>query len=395
MVTKGIVEEIIDNYQAKVRLPVYNGIEGTKQSTPSNELSIATICTLSNISRPVEVDDIVYVSFEDNDLGKPVILGQLYKKEQSNNLADINSATSNINKLKVSTSASLPNDTTIGNIKPAEIAALDGIQNNIQDTLNNLNITIQGDYLSLKGGTMKGTLNLANKNGNLGDNGIRWDANSLPQDTNPNFICTIDAFSDGGRQKWASMDSLKSKLGLPNDYILKSTGEREFGMLVPKGTRINANVNLNSIDYLKVGNYYCSADVTAATLTNCPTNRAFMMQVLSPLSTSYDNETTSGWVYRLRILTTYKGKVYYQASNSSATAGVFSYGDWQEVAISDYVTLSTSQTISADKIFTGTVSTMRLNTYGGQHIINDTDNSKLWKITTDTTGALIFTYMGG
>lgn len=116
------------------------------------------------------------------------------------------------------------------------------------------------------------------------------------------------------------------------NYVNTTKAQREFGMLIPKGTAIPSSANLNSVDYLKVGNYYCSADTTVATLTNCPTNSAFMMQVLSPLSPYYDNESTSAWVYRLRIITTYKGDVYYQASNSFATAGTFSYEDWQKVA---------------------------------------------------------------
>jgi hypothetical protein len=51
---------------------------------------------------------------------------------------------------------------------------------------------------------MTGKLNLkatgANDT-NIGDNGIRWGSVSLPQDTAPSFICTIDAFNQGGRQK--------------------------------------------------------------------------------------------------------------------------------------------------------------------------------------------------
>lgn len=48
--------------------------------------------------------------------------------------------------------------------------------------------------------------------GSIGANGISWDASSLPQDTAPQFICTIDAFANGGRQKWASLTDLKTQL---------------------------------------------------------------------------------------------------------------------------------------------------------------------------------------
>ena len=68
--------------------------------------------------------------------------------------------------------------------------------------------------------------------------------------------------------------------------------DRLFTTLVPTGTEIKSNANLNTATYLKVGRYYCSANATVATLTNCPGKDAFMMQVYSPLATTIDNETT-------------------------------------------------------------------------------------------------------
>lgn len=105
---------------------------------------------------------------------------------------------------------------------------------------------------------------------------------------------------------------------------------RKYSSLIPEGTAVPSNANLNTTTYLKVGNYYCSADVTAATLTNCPTGgKAFMMQVLSPLSTSIDNETSSAWVYRIRKIITYTGYEYQQYVSSGSTAGTFTYGAWE------------------------------------------------------------------
>lgn len=108
--------------------------------------------------------------------------------------------------------------------------------------------------------------------------------------------------------------------------------DRYYRSLVPVGTAIAANKNLNTTEFLKVGKYYCSLDATVATLTNCPTDKAFMMEVFSPLTTTIDNETTSPWVYRVRILTTYMGKMYIQRASSSSTAGTFSYGTWSQFA---------------------------------------------------------------
>lgn len=106
---------------------------------------------------------------------------------------------------------------------------------------------------------------------------------------------------------------------------------RIFGSLIPYGTAVAENANLNTVDYLKIGNYYCSKNVTVATLTNCPTSSAFMMQVYSPLSTALDNEGTGTWVYRLRKLLDYAGNEFVQQVYSNATAGNFSYGNWNKV----------------------------------------------------------------
>ena len=110
---------------------------------------------------------------------------------------------------------------------------------------------------------------------------------------------------------------------------LESIFERELRMLVPTGTAIGSSKNLNTVEFLRVGRYYCSSNATAATLTNCPTGLAFMMEVFSPLSTTVDNETTGTWVYRTRLLTTYNGQMYVQSCNSDGTANNWSYGGWR------------------------------------------------------------------
>lgn len=108
--------------------------------------------------------------------------------------------------------------------------------------------------------------------------------------------------------------------------------ERIYCSMIPYGAAIPANADLNTTTYLTVGNYYCSKNADVATLSNCPTDMAFMMQVYSPLSQTIDNETTKTWVYRLRKIITHKGVEYYQSINSGATAGTFTYGDWVKTA---------------------------------------------------------------
>lgn len=108
--------------------------------------------------------------------------------------------------------------------------------------------------------------------------------------------------------------------------------DRFYRGLVPLGTAIAANKDLNTTEFLKVGKYYCSTNATVATLTNCPTGTAFMMEVFSPLSTTIDNETTGTWVYRMRVITELDGDMWYQGCNSNATANNWTYGTWYKVA---------------------------------------------------------------
>lgn len=134
---------------------------------------------------------------------------------------------------------------------------------------------------------------------------------------------------------------------------------RFYESMVPQGTTIPSNTNLNTINFLQVGNYYCSQDATVKTLTNCPTDQAFMMRVYSPLSTTVDNEATGTYVYRLRKIITYKGQEYYQAVNSGTSASVFTYGPWYSELnsqgkltlsgdLSGSVDLSNNMTLTAD-----------------------------------------------
>ena len=106
-------------------------------------------------------------------------------------------------------------------------------------------------------------------------------------------------------------------------------------MIPNGGTYINGGSDINSIEYLKVGNYYNSLTKDASTIKNIPVQIAFMMFVLSPLSAQYDNESTSTWVYRLRIFVSYDGRnIYTQLVSSSTEVGVFLYGDWFKFTIS-------------------------------------------------------------
>ena len=131
------------------------------------------------------------------------------------------------------------------------------------------------------------------------------------------------------------------------DGYVYSNGEkvdmRFTRSLLPVGTSIPAKANLNTIAYLKVGKYYCSLNVDAETITNCPVNVAFSMEVFNPLGTNVDDEETKAYCYRIRILTEFNtGIQYIQYCNTGATAGSWTYASW-------YVTPRTSFTLNSSK----------------------------------------------
>lgn len=133
--------------------------------------------------------------------------------------------------------------------------------------------------------------------------------------------------------------------------------DRLYRMLVPEGTEITANKNLNTIEFLKVDKYYCPGNAIVSTLTNCPTGNAFMMEVLSPLSTTIDNETTGTWVYRTRLITTFTGELYIQTASSGSTPGSFTYGSWKRYDNVNDATLTIQKNGTTVKTFTANAST--------------------------------------
>ena len=144
MVTKGIVEDITNPYKVKVRLPVYDAVEGSRDATAIKDLSYATICTLPNTANNVEKGDVVFVSFEDNDLSKPVIIGHLFRDTELSTRNDLD-----IRMLITNSTTKLYKETYIGDVKPSELQMLIGLKANIQLQIDNL----QEQINRLNGGT--------------------------------------------------------------------------------------------------------------------------------------------------------------------------------------------------------------------------------------------------
>ena len=138
-------------------------------------------------------------------------------------------------------------------------------------------------------------------------------------------------------QSWNSNGQTEITSGytqIPSTFIkLKPNfNDRGFIKLKPnKDTDFSfnsSNLNLNSVEYLKVGTFRADTDAIAQSLTNCPTKCGFVMYVNDPLNLNIDNETTATFVYRLREIRDWQGNIYYQAASSSNTAGTFTYSNW-------------------------------------------------------------------
>lgn len=101
--------------------------------------------------------------------------------------------------------------------------------------------------------------------------------------------------------------------------------------VIEKATPIPSNADLNTITYLKVGQYFCENDAIASTLINSPIIEAFKMYVLNSRDSKYDEESSSYWVYRIRILIDIDLGIWIQRCACTTTAGSFIYGSWQRI----------------------------------------------------------------
>ncbi len=129
---KGIVVSA-QQKSVTVRIPELNKIDGAVGATPVNELVAAIVCTPPGYIPNFRIGDIVLVDFENDDLERPVVVGALFTEKISSNAPDIyaGSITVGINSI-------LPEDTTIGKVTSQSIAYLQGLEENIQITINEL-----------------------------------------------------------------------------------------------------------------------------------------------------------------------------------------------------------------------------------------------------------------
>lgn len=150
MVTKAIIENVQSNL-ATVRIPTLNKSYNAIGASNTSDLDTAPICSLPGISPRYQVGDIVFITFEDDNLGNPIIIGKLLSSN-SDSVSDITTQS-----LEVSVDAILPKSTQIDEIKPEEIAKLKNISSNIEREISHLKAKIEEQEKLIK--ELKNSLN--------------------------------------------------------------------------------------------------------------------------------------------------------------------------------------------------------------------------------------------
>ncbi len=111
MITRAQIEDVDHtNCKVRVRIPRLDGISTEPNSTKDIELCWASILYIPGVEVQYKKDDIVVVGFEDNDLGKPIVLGHL----QLRNVQPTSSLYGTFKQLKVTETFEAPISTTIG-----------------------------------------------------------------------------------------------------------------------------------------------------------------------------------------------------------------------------------------------------------------------------------------
>lgn len=142
MLQKAIIEQKIDKYSMKVRIPVYNKIKSDPTATPTEELYTAIIQTLPGCSPVYQEGDLVLVAFENENLAYPVIIGLLYRENMSQGSTDVIA-----DSLKVNVNSDLTENTFIGYVTPDAIKKLnDKYQNNVKKVVVEYSLSNYEDH---------------------------------------------------------------------------------------------------------------------------------------------------------------------------------------------------------------------------------------------------------
>ena len=222
MITKAQIVKIISNKEVVVRIPIYNKMEGVAGATPNSELCHAFICYPSGVIPNYEIEDVVFVSFEDNYLDKPVVLGKLKKsttKKESNSKPNVNCV-----DLSADGNTKLSKETTIGEIKYTNIECLKNLSGNIKETFKGISDDISG---------LKKELGIATADNPVIENGILQRLDSLEE-----YKTLLSGGIDDCNETISQLDSRVTKLetaSITNPIVLAK--DTSYGTELPKNPK--------------------------------------------------------------------------------------------------------------------------------------------------------------
>lgn len=100
MIQKAIIEAIENDYQVKVRIPKYDKM--SYDGAGYDELSTGIICSTPGTLVNYSVGDVVLVSFENDEISKPVVLGLLYTDKATESSVKLPSVSTELSSISES-----------------------------------------------------------------------------------------------------------------------------------------------------------------------------------------------------------------------------------------------------------------------------------------------------
>ena len=157
MITKAIVQSInATGTRCIIRMPLF---ETASSSTPV--IAEALVNIMPGVFNNIEIDDVVFVGFEENAIEKPIIIGKLFKGAQTE--SEIRGGGGIFDTIKVNTTATLPATTTYS----FPVSAGNAYQN-LQSPKD------QADYVKWLESLTKNNLNIVEANFNYLRDWSQW-----------------------------------------------------------------------------------------------------------------------------------------------------------------------------------------------------------------------------
>ncbi len=128
-------ELVVDN-KFKIYIPIFRRAGEPIDNPLSASTMYATLCYNPGAENGYRVGDVVYISFENNQMGEPIILGKLFL---NNSQESLNTTYLVGDELNISNTAKLPINTTIGDRSGEDIDALFRRVDNTENRISNLN----------------------------------------------------------------------------------------------------------------------------------------------------------------------------------------------------------------------------------------------------------------